>query len=113
MVQEYGGDLRGIVTLGNGRTERQKVMECTLGLTAIDTRASSSSVSNMVRGFKSLPMETFTKDTMKTVSPMERGNIFGVMGVHIRDSFDRVCVVGRGCGGNLIIRVRILMRESL
>lgn len=33
---------------------------------------------NMVTAFKTLPMETFTKDTIFMVSPTEKVNIFGL-----------------------------------
>lgn len=86
-------------------------MEFTLGSMVIDTKGNLNNALSMVKEYKNLQMETYTKVITKMENLMVKESIFGTMEVHIRVNLSKDFVLGKVHGENQIIQVLIHMKE--
>lgn len=71
-------------TSDSGRKTKLMAMECTPGLTEIDTKASGKCVSNTAKALRNSLMEKFTQANTKTASPMARESTPGPTATHLK-----------------------------
>ncbi len=71
--------------LVNGSLGELMAMESILGLMAIDMKGNLKNVWSMVKEYKNLPMEIYTKVFMQMENHQDLVNIIGQMGVTLKE----------------------------